>query len=387
MEESLDQGKFLYTTFCVFWVNDQIVYIHTQFKQRQSWLLRGWNPQARHLFMRLLWNAQRITFGRQKNSTPRSWRINSQGRDDDETTRPPECSQTPSRPRERRFQVSCKLWLNEIYFVNKPLEWITDFSYWSCARPLSTIISGNHTWQTTCHPIAKLYIKWLAASSKFTPKDSSTGTSSRKTCSFQRLASWKSPILVSANPPGRPEASRWRAAVPGAPGYTARRNSCSWKAKAKRRETHFDATSSLTSFHWAACSSVTSKNEIKAIRARLTLNLFSLGCLFFSYIKKDIRCHLFQNPKTNDFFSIISSIVKDKKFLEGGEWICNCSKSINWLTFSWYLFFFQKLLQITTHTNLLTGWPTTIPKCVWAWIKWSVHCSNCYPHKNKNKII
>jgi hypothetical protein len=44
---------------------------------------------------------------------------------------------------------------------------------------------------------------------------------------------------------------------------------------------------------------------------------------------------LFQNPKTKDFFSIISNIVKGKKFLEGGEWICNCSKSINWLTLSW----------------------------------------------------
>jgi serine/threonine protein kinase len=62
-----------------------------------------------------------------------------------------------------------------------------------------------------------------------------------------------------------------------------------------------------------------SEDEIKAIRARLSLDIFSLGCVFFSYIKKDRRCHLFQNPKTKDFFSIISNIVKGKKFLEGGE--------------------------------------------------------------------
>jgi hypothetical protein len=62
-----------------------------------------------------------------------------------------------------------------------------------------------------------------------------------------------------------------------------------------------------------------SEDEIKIIRARLSLDIFSLGCVFFSYIKNDRHSHLFQNPETKDCFSIISNIVKGNKFLKGGK--------------------------------------------------------------------
>ena len=62
-----------------------------------------------------------------------------------------------------------------------------------------------------------------------------------------------------------------------------------------------------------------SEEEIRAIRARLSLDIFSLGCVFFTYIKKD-RSHLFKDPKTKNNFSITNNIVKGKKFLKGGKY-------------------------------------------------------------------
>lgn len=60
-----------------------------------------------------------------------------------------------------------------------------------------------------------------------------------------------------------------------------------------------------------------SEEEIRAIRARLSLDIFSLGCVFFIYIKKDPKLHLFQNPETKQYLSITSNIVKGRKFLKG----------------------------------------------------------------------
>lgn len=127
------------------------------------------------------------TCSSQKNSTARFGRVYSKlGRDCNETIRPRERCETSSRRRKRRFQVGYPYTVdNTNLVISVCIKHIhslqTDFSYWSCARPLSTIISEEDTWQT-CPPIAKLYIKWPVGYSTFTPKVSSIETSSRRTC-------------------------------------------------------------------------------------------------------------------------------------------------------------------------------------------------------------
>ena len=60
-----------------------------------------------------------------------------------------------------------------------------------------------------------------------------------------------------------------------------------------------------------------SKEERERIRANVSIDIFSLGCLFYCYIKKG--GHLFNEPGSQNRFSIIPNIVEGKKYLKEGK--------------------------------------------------------------------
>lgn len=80
------------------------------------------------------------------------------------------------------------------------------------------------------------------------------------------------------------------------------------------------------------------KEESKKIEANKSLDVFALGCVFFSYLKKTNGAHLFAKPREvyeiNIAFEveITSNIVAGNKFLEDGESIVKYRSSQIFLT-------------------------------------------------------
>lgn len=60
-----------------------------------------------------------------------------------------------------------------------------------------------------------------------------------------------------------------------------------------------------------------SLEERERIRANVSIDIFSLGCVFFSHLKKG--GHLFAKPGAPNKFSIIPNILKGKKYLKEGK--------------------------------------------------------------------
>lgn len=56
------------------------------------------------------------------------------------------------------------------------------------------------------------------------------------------------------------------------------------------------------------------EEERKQIRANISIDIFSLGCVFFSYLKKS--GHLFQDPEKKSTLIIPVNIVSDNKYLK-----------------------------------------------------------------------
>ncbi len=69
---------------------------------------------------------------------------------------------------------------------------------------------------------------------------------------------------------------------------------------------------------------IESQEERESIRCNVSIDVFSLGCLFFSYITKGN--HLFAGPEIRNwefFIRIPPNIIEGKKFLSNGKYRCS----------------------------------------------------------------